>query len=175
MQDADRLKVKLVGTQVGVGDAQVAQDAGQPSDARPRLPAQTQPHGVGELCSQGLDRLTKERERAVEERRMLDAVIGKRLESAAEPVGGFARLLVDGVEQRVDVGEIARRREHEQLLLGGEVPVDEGLVDANLAGDVVDSCVLSPALVEQGSCRIENLAFAYATHRCAGPGGAGHR
>lgn len=51
-----------------------------------------------------LGRLAQERERAVEEGRMLDAVVGEGLEAAAEPLGGVARLLVDGLEQGVDLG-----------------------------------------------------------------------
>lgn len=175
MQDSDRLEVELVGEQVGLGHAQVVQDTGEPSDACPRRPAEAHPHGVGELDSQALGRLAKQRERAVEERRMLDPVVGERLESAAQTLGGFARLLVDGLEQRVDFGEVARRREREQLLLGGEVSVDEGLVDADPPGDAVDPRVLGPVLVEQGSGRVEDLALARTTDRCAGAWRRGHR
>jgi hypothetical protein len=57
---------------------------------------------------------------------MLDAIVSERLESAARPLGRFARLLVDDLARRVDFGEVARRREREQLLLGGEVSVDRG-------------------------------------------------
>jgi hypothetical protein len=163
MQDSDRLEVELVGAQVGVGHAEVVQDTGEPSDARPRRPAEAHPDGVGELRSQVLGRLAEERERAVEERWMLDAIVGERLESAAEPLSGFARLLVDGLEQRVDFGEVARGREREQLFLGGEVSVDEGLVDADPAGDAVDTRVLGSALVEQGSGRVEDLTLARAS------------
>ena len=96
MQDADRLEVELVGAPVGFDHAEVVQDVGEPSDARPDRPAQAQPHGVGDLCSQVVGRLAQERERAVEEGGMLDPVVGERLEAAAEPLGGVARLLVDG-------------------------------------------------------------------------------
>jgi hypothetical protein len=123
---------------------------------------------VVEAGSQLLGRLAEERERAVEERRMLDAIVSERLESAAEPHRRFARLLVDGLEQRVDFGEVARGREREQLLLGGEVSVDQGLVDAHAARDAVDTRVLGPALVEQGSGCVEDLALAGATDRRAG-------
>ena len=73
---------------------------------------------------------------------MFDPVVGEGLKAAAEPLVGVARLLVDGVEQGVDLCQIARGRQCEQLLLGGEVPVDQGLVDADPAGDVVDAGVL---------------------------------
>ena len=87
MQDPDRLQIELVGAQVGFGHAQVAQDVGEPSDARPHRPAQTQPHGVGDLRMQVLGRLAEQRERAVEEGGMLDPVLGEGLESR----GGAAR------------------------------------------------------------------------------------
>jgi hypothetical protein len=41
---------------------------------------------------------------------MLDAVVGEGLEAAAEPLGGVTRLLVDGLEQGVDLGKVARGR-----------------------------------------------------------------
>jgi len=55
------------------------------------------------------------------------------------------------------------------------VSVGEGLVDADPAGDAVDTRVLGPALVEQGSGRVEDLALALAMDRCAGPWRRGHR
>ena len=105
---------------------------------------------------------------------MLDAVVGKRLEAAAEPLAGAGRLFVDGVEQGVDLGQVARRRQREQLLLGHEVPVDQGLVDANAARDPVDAGVLPPALVEQGASRVDNLALTRAVDGRARLAGGGH-
>ena len=53
-----------------------------------------------------------------------------------------------------------RHREHEQLLLGGEVPVDQRLVDADGARDVLHRRILHAALVEEGAGRLDDLAFA---------------
>ena len=103
MQDSDRLEVELVGVPVGFDHAEVVQDGGKPSGAGPDRPAQAQPHGVGNLCSQLLDRLAEQRERAVEEGGMRDPVVGERLEAAAQPLGGVGRLLIDGAEQGVDL------------------------------------------------------------------------
>ncbi len=148
MQDPDRLQVEIVGAQFGFRHAEFVEDVDEPSDARPERSAQPQPHGVGDLCSQVVDGLAQQRQRAVEECGMFDPVVGEGLKAAAEPLVGVARLLVDGVEQGVDLCQIARGRQCEQLLLGGEVPVDEGLVDADPAGDVVDAGVLCSTLVE---------------------------
>ena len=52
MQNSYRLEVELVGVPVGFDHAEVVQDGGEPPDARPDRPAQAQPHGVGDLCSQ---------------------------------------------------------------------------------------------------------------------------
>ena len=175
MQYPDRLEVEAVGAQVGFGHAQVAQDVGEPTDARPDRPAQAQPHGVGDLRAQVLGRLAEERERAVEEGGMLDPVLGEGLKAAAEPLARVARLLVHGLKQGVDLGQVARDRQHEQLLLGGEVPVDEGLVDADSAGDAVDAGVLHPALVEQGAGGVDDLALARAANGRPGLSGRGHR
>jgi pimeloyl-ACP methyl ester carboxylesterase len=101
---------------------------------------------------------------------MLDAVVGEGLKAAAEPLGGVARLPVHGLEQDVDLGQVARRRQHEQLLLGREVPVDEGLVDADATGNTVDAGILCPKFVEQSAGRVNDLAFARAATRCAGMG-----
>jgi hypothetical protein len=52
MQDPDRLEVELVRVPFGFCHAQVVEHVGEPSDAHPDLPAQAQPHGVGDLCAQ---------------------------------------------------------------------------------------------------------------------------
>ena len=113
MQHPDRLEVELVGAQVGLGHVQVAQDTGEPSDPRPHRPAQAHPNAVGHLRLQLPGRLSHERQRAVEEGRMLNAVVGKGLEAEAEPLPAIAGLLVDGVEQGVDLGQVARSRQRE--------------------------------------------------------------
>ena len=174
MQDPNCLEVELVGAQVGFGDVQVAQDVGEPSDARSRRAAQAEPHGVGYLRSEFRGWLAQERERAVEERRMLDAVVGETLEAAAQPFGGVAGLLIDGVKQGVDLGQVAGGRQREQLLLGGEVPVDQGLVDTDTPRDTVDAGILPPALVEQRAGRVDDLALARSAKGCAGLLGRRH-
>ena len=160
MEDADRLEVELVGVLVGLGDAELVEDAGEPSDARPDRLAEPQPHGVGDLLAQVLGRLAHERERAVEEGGMLDAVVGERLEAAAKALGSVARLFVNRVEQRVDLGEVARRGQRKELLLGGKMPVDDCLIDPGATGDAVDAGILRPALVEQRAGRVDDLALA---------------
>src|SRR5205823_1859528 len=52
-----------------------------------------------------------------------------------------------------------------QLLLGLEVAVDDGLVDADRLGDLLHRRVLQPALVEQAAGRIDDLALATAASR----------
>ena len=81
MQDPDRLEVQLVGAQLGLGDAEVMQDIGEPADPGRRRLAQAQQHDVGDLLLQ-LRGLADEGERAIKERGVLDAVVGKRLEAA---------------------------------------------------------------------------------------------
>ncbi|MDQ6821534.1 MAG: hypothetical protein M3076_14575 [Actinomycetota bacterium] len=104
MQDPDRLEVELVRVHVGFDHAEVVKDIGEPAGARPDRPPQAQPHGVRDLCPQVFGWLAEERECAVEEGGMLDAVFGESLEAAAEPLAGVLSLLVDGVEQSVDLG-----------------------------------------------------------------------
>ncbi len=48
---------------------------------------------------------------------MVDPIIREGLEAAAQPLGGVARLLIYCVEQGVDLGDVARGGEREQLLL----------------------------------------------------------
>ena len=87
MQDPDRLEVELVGPQLRLGDAEIIQNVGEPSDpGRGRL-AQAQQHDVGDLLLQ-LRGLADEGERAVEKGGMRDAVVGERRKAVAEP---FAR------------------------------------------------------------------------------------
>jgi hypothetical protein len=162
MQDADRLEVELIGAKVGLGHLEVAQDIGEPTNPRADRPDQAQPHDLGDLRLQVSGWLADEGERAVEEGGMLDGVVGKRLEAAAQPLPGVTGLFVDSVEQGIDLGQVTRRRQREQLVLGDEVPIDEGLVDANASRDAIDAGVLPPTLVEEGAGRIDNLVLARA-------------
>ena len=69
---------------------------------------------------------------------------------------------IDVAELADEIGQVAGQREHEQLLLGGEVAVDQRLVDAHRARDVLDRRVLQAAFVEQQARRGEDLALALA-------------
>ena len=106
---------------------------------------------------------------------MFYAVVGERLEAAAQPLSCVARLLVDGVEQGADLGYVARGGKREQFFLGGEVAVDQSFVDADAAGDVVDAGILGSPLVEQGTGRVDDLALAGAAAGGAGLLGRWHR
>jgi len=160
VQNSDCLEIELVGALVGVGCAEFAEDVGEPSDARPdRLP-ESKPHGVGDLRSQVAGRPAQERERTIEKSGMGDAVVREGLEAATESLGWVARLLLDGVEQSIDLGQVPGGGEREQLLFGCEVPVDEGFVDPDAAGDTLDARIARPALVEQRPGRVDDLALA---------------
>ena len=66
-------------------------------------------------------------------------------------------------QPRLQVVEVADQGEREQLLLAGEVPVDDRPVDPDRAGDVLDLGVAHAARVEQRPRGVEDLPFS-----CAG-------
>jgi hypothetical protein len=105
---------------------------------------------------------------------MLNAVIGEDLHPAPQPLDGAAGPLLDVGEQSIDLSQVARGGEREQLLLGGEVAIDDGLVHPHAAGDAVDPGVLHPTLVEQRAGRVHNPALARAPGGGARLWGAGH-
>jgi hypothetical protein len=66
--------------------------------------------------------------------------------------------------------EVADEGEREQLLLAGEVPVDDRPVDADGPGDVLDLGVPDTAGVEERAGRVEDLLLPAATaDRGGGP------
>src|SRR5262249_6108482 len=74
------------------------------------------------------------------------------------------------IERPVDLGEalrelreVVRHGEHEKLFLRCEVPVDERLVDAHGARDLLHRSVLDAALVEERAGRLNDLALALPT------------
>ena len=93
---------------------------------------------------------------AVDERRMLDAVVDECGDDRRELV---ARLLLGlgGLGQsRTKLVEVAHEGEGEQLLLAGEVPIDDRPVDPDGPGDVLDLCLGHTALIEQRAGRDED-------------------
>ncbi len=174
MEDPNRLQVELVGAQLRVGDSELPQHVGEPLDARPNRTAQAQPNVARELRLEVVGRLAQERERTVEEGGIRDSVVGERFEAATEAFGGFRRRIVDGLKLCADLGQVARRGQGEQLLLGGEVAVDDGLVDPHAARDPVDPGVLHPALVEQGPGGVDDLTLTGATGKGTRTSGSSH-
>jgi hypothetical protein len=77
---------------------------------------------------------------------------------------------VGGREPLVELFEVADQGQREQLLLAGEVPVDDRPVDADSPGDVLDLRVPNAARVEQRAGGVEDLLLA-APAAC-GRGGA---
>ena len=130
----------------------------RPSRARAR---------AGDLCAQRFRRLAQERQRAVQEGRVLDAVVGEGLHAEPQSFAWVVRLGLRSLEAGVDLGQVAGDREDEQLLLGGEMAVDQGLVDPHPAGDAVDPGVLHAALVEEVAGGVDDLALARAPGRGA--------
>ena len=90
-----------------------------------------------------------------------DAVVdegARRWRSSLAGGGSLAsEAAVSGVAQLV---EVADQGEREELLLAGEVPVDDGPVDADRAGDVLDLGVADAALVEEGAGGGDDLGLA---------------
>ena len=82
---------------------------------------------------------------------MGESVVHEGAGDRPQAVGGVRVLggrLGEGGPQLV---EVADEGEREELLLAGEVPVDDGAVDADGPGDVLDLGVPDAALVEQGA------------------------
>ncbi len=100
-----------------------------------------------------------ERQRTVQERGVLEAVAGEALGGLTQR-GDRVGVRVHLHQQLVQLAQVACDREHEELLLGGEVAVDQRAVDAHGAGDLVDRRVLDPALVEEGTRRADDVLLA---------------
>ena len=75
--------------------------------------------------------------------------------SAGGGVGSSA-----AVSASVELREVVDQRHREQLLLAGEVPIDDGAVDADGPRDVIDLGVADAAFVEQRPGGVEDLALA---------------
>ena len=185
-QGSQATGVEGVGEQGGVLDPEVA--GGDPVLDRVREAAQAGGHPTAQLEQRPLGDLVEELAArpphqglgAVEERRVRERVVGEGGDDRGHPrLGGrgFARR---GVEQLGQLREVADHGQREQVLLAGEVPVDDGPVDPDGAGDVVDVGLADTALVEELPRRRHDLGLARpATGRgrrtsAVGGGWAGH-
>src|SRR5205807_706713 len=66
--------------------------------------------------------------------------------------------------------KVVRDRQDEELLLGGEVPVDQGLVDPDRTGDLLHRGILHATLVEERTRRLDDFTLALAPGvRACGP------
>ena len=79
---------------------------------------------------------------------------------------GLPVAAIAAAQDAVELGQVVRDGQDEELLLGGEVAVDEPAGDPDGPGDLLDRRVLHAALVEQRA-RGERRARARA---CAGAG-----
>src|SRR6185437_11288517 len=79
------------------------------------------------------------------------------------------RLELDGhvLQALSQVGEVAGEGQHVELLLGGEVAVDERLVDPHCARDALDRSILEAAFVEQEARGGDDLPLPLAPARSA--------
>ncbi len=165
MHGAEDLGVEVVRREVGVlrGPrplvAPVGDDRGQRAQAAGHAPAQAQPHRLGHDAAQ-LARVTAhDGEAHVDERGMLQTVRRVGLGAGAQALdrrrGG-----VHAAQQLRELVEVAAQGEEVQLLLGGEVAVDERLVDPGGPCDRVDARVVHPAGVEQLARDVEDARLA---------------
>ena len=75
------------------------------------------------------------------------------------------------LEDALELGEVVGDREDEQLLLGGELPVDQPARDADGARDLLDRRVEHAALVEQRAGRRDQVALPFPAPRARIDGG----
>ncbi len=79
---------------------------------------------------------------------------------ASSRAAGGAAGVVGRRQRLVELGEVVDQRHREQLLLAGEVSIDDGAVDADGLGDVLDLGVADTAFVEERTSGVEDLALA---------------
>ncbi len=131
--------------------------------------AEAQPDRLGDHLVQVARRPSHQRHRAVQERGVAVAERGVGLQAAGRAldrvVGALARR---PGEVALELRQVVGHRQDVELLLGGELAVDEAAGDPDGARDVLDGRVLHPVLVEQRACRGDQLALADLT------GGSGH-
>jgi hypothetical protein len=99
---------------------------------------------------------------------MAHAVVDERGDDRGELLAWLAPRLGGLGQGRAELVEVADDCQREQLLLAGEVPVDDRAVDTDRAGDVLDLGLGDAALVEERAGGGED-------RRLAGPSACGGR
>jgi hypothetical protein len=107
-------------------------------------------------------RAAHQRQRTVQERRIALAEAGEGAGPALELLDRVGVGDDRVVEQAVQLAQVVGHRQDEQLLLGGEVAVDQPARDPHVAGDLLDRGVLHAALVEQRPRCRDQIALARA-------------
>jgi hypothetical protein len=157
---AEHLHVDAVGDVVGVVHAGCFEHRRQRLQALGHRPPQSQPRSLRDALAQLARRSPHERQRAVEEGRVAQPEVRERLRAAPEPVGGLARPGDGSLELAVQLVEVVGDGEDEQLLLGGELPVDQPSGDPDRPRDLLDRRVLHAPRVEQGAGGDDELSLA---------------
>ena len=104
------------------------------------------------------------------------------VDAVADEAGGDVEQLVDGIggadrglEQLAELVEIDDDRGDAQLVLGGEVPVDERLADPGGPRDVADLGVIDAACVEHAAGGRQQLLLLLLTWHARRPPPCRHR
>jgi hypothetical protein len=162
---AQALGPQQVGGEVGVVEVEdslggaAAEDPRELVDAVGDAPAEPQPHRLRDALAQGRRRLLHQRQRAVEEGRVAQAEVRVGVGAAGQGRHRVRRLGGRGAQVGVELGEVVGDGEHEQLLLRGEVSVDQPAGDPRRLRDLLDRSLLHAALVEQGPGGLDEIGF----------------
>ncbi len=155
--------VQRVGQQVHVVGVEGARlhpgldRGGDPRETGGDAAAQPVHGALADLLQQLRAGAAHQSQRAVDERGVLQAVVDVGLGEPAQPLQRRAARVVGGGEALLELLEVAHQGEREQLLLAGEVPVDDRPVDPDRPRDVLDLRVPHPPRVEQGAGGVEDL------------------
>ena len=185
LEGAEPARVEHVGQQPRVVDVEVAalraglDGAGQHGQAAADGLAEAVHRALADLLEEVATRAAHDRLRAVHERRVGQAVVDEAPRPGARAARAARRRPGGLLERHPQLVEVLHQREAEELLLAGEVAVDDRPVDADGPGDVLDLGVADAALVEEPAGRGDDLGLAEPPPRgrgAAAPGaGRGRR
>src|SRR5664280_2133129 len=156
MHRAEHLRVEPVGREGGIVDRERA-DLGASGEqslqwpqARGQRASEAKQDRTGDTLAQLGGRPLHERQRAVQERGVLQTEVDIALTTLAQSTHGVLALGKLG-GARLQLGEVVGERQQEDLLLGFKGAIDQRLVQAGRTGDLVDRRAAPTALVEQGA------------------------
>src|SRR5439155_15983248 len=151
------LDVDAVGDVLGLLDPRRADEVGQRPQALGHRAPEPEPRALRDALGELARRPAHERQRAVQEGRVFQAERRVAVDALAKRRDRVRAVLREAVAQ---LAQVADQHEDEQLLLGGDVAVDERLVDPDRPRDAVDRRLLDALLVEEQSGRGDDLALA---------------